>query len=239
MTTAVQAKRILRQYRSVERAIGAARFFKTEKGEYGYGDVFIGVTVPDTRKVAKQFSNLPLNEIGKLLMSKIHEDRLLALIILVIQFEHGDERTRRDIYRFYIAKRSAVDNWDLVDTSASRIVGSFLLNHHRERSILTKLALSDRLWDRRIAVIATLAFIEKKSSAEIFMLARMLIDDPHDLMHKAIGWMLREVGKRIGRDEECKFLDVYASKLPRTALRYALEHFEPPLRDHYMKKRIP
>lgn len=226
----------LRRHASKERAIQSTRFFKTGVGEYGYGDRFIGVTVPDTRKVARLFQDAPLSVLKTLLESAIHEERLLALLILIAQYERGVAAEQKRIYRFYLENITRVNNWDLVDTSAAKIVGSHLLTHPVEKKLLMKLARSLNIWERRIAVIATFAFIQAGSSGELFMLAEKLLADPHDLMHKAIGWMLREVGKRIGREEEKRFLDEYADRMPRTALRYALEHFSEKERKYYMQK---
>jgi 3-methyladenine DNA glycosylase AlkD len=230
------AKRALRALATPERALGAERFFKTQKGEYGYGDVFIGVTVPDTRKVARQSIALPLGEIKKLLLSAIHEDRLLGLIILVQQFKKGDRKVQKQIFDLYLKMRGRVNNWDLVDVSAPQIIGQYCLQYGGGMEILTSLASSKVLWQRRMAIVATLAFIRAGSSKECFAIAQHLLDDQHDLIHKAVGWMLREVGKNIGRAEERKFLDSYVQDMPRTALRYALEHFDPQERSVYMKK---
>lgn len=239
MKNAKTAKALLGEFSDPLSAQGAARFFKTRKGEYGHGDIFIGVTVPDTRKVAQQMHDLALSEIEKLLKSKIHEERLLALIILVGQFKKGNAIERKTIFDFYLAHTSAINNWDLVDVSATVIVGEYLLEHREEKHLLLTLASSSDLWERRIAVIATFAYIKVGSSREIYQVAEKLLCDEQDLIHKAVGWMLREVGKRISRDEEKKFLDKNAPLMPRTTLRYALEHFTLRERMSYMKKHTP
>lgn len=239
MENAKHAKALLAELGSPTRALGAARFFKTGKGEYGHGDIFIGVTVPDTRKVARRMSTLSLSEIAKLQRSKVHEERLLALLILVGQFERGALTTRQAIFDFYIAHMRWINNWDLVDTSAATIVGGYLLANPEQKDILRTLAHSSDLWERRIAIIATFAFIKDGSSSEFFNVAEIVLYDEQDLIHKATGWMLREVGKRISRTEERKFLDTHAAHMPRTALRYALEHFSEKKRSYYMKKHTP
>lgn len=193
-------------------------FFKTGKGEYGEGDVFIGVMVPDVRKIAKQFVDLSLTDVQELLSSRIHEERVLGLFILVDRFERSSDRER--IVNFYVKHRSCVDNWDLVDLSAPKILGVWLLD--KPRYILYDLASSKSLWDRRIAVVATLAFIRVGQFQDTLRLAELLLQDKHDLLQKAVGWMLREVGKKDQRVLEA-FLRKHHKNLPRTTLRYAIE----------------
>lgn len=217
-------KKHLRTLATEERAQGSARFFKTGKGQYGEGDKFIGVTVPDARSVAKAYKDLSLPEVETLLSSKVHEERFVALEILVIQFEktvkEKNTKTQKTIVDFYLAHTDRINNWDLVDTSASYILGAYL--YDKDKKILTKLAKSTLLWERRIAIIATHYFIRQGRFDETLALALLLRTDEHDLMHKAVGWMLREAGKK---DEKalCNFLDQYAPTLPRTTLRYAIE----------------
>lgn len=220
-----EVRRALAALGSAERATAAARYFKTGKGEYGEGDVFLGVPVPQQRKVARAFAALPLPDVRALLKSKRHEERLTALMILVRQYERGDEAEQRARYDLYLRHTKWVNNWDLVDSSAPQIVGGHLLR--RNRAVLTRLAKSKSLWERRIAVIATYAFIRAGEAETTFALARLLMDDPHDLIHKAVGWMLREVGKRVGEDALRGFLDENVARLPRTALRYAIERLPP------------
>lgn len=212
----------LKKLGSKKKAAASAWFFKTGKGQYGYGDVFIGVTVPEQRKIAKQFKNFPLPEIKKLLLSKYHECRLTALIILVAQFQAGDKAMQERIAKFYLANTKRVNNWDLVDSSAPYILGAYLLD--KDRSILYKLVKSKNLWERRIAILAAGAFIRHNDFKDGFALSELLLSDTHDLMHKATGWMLREVGKR-SRPALVRFLNTYKAQMPRTALRYAIEHF--------------
>ncbi|MFA6416077.1 MAG: DNA alkylation repair protein [Candidatus Paceibacterota bacterium] len=239
----VEAKKELKKLANPIQAEILQRFFKTGRGQYGEGDIFLGVKVPQTRKVAKQFRELPLAEVEKLLHSKIHEERLLALLILIQKFQLSGEGEQRKIYRLYLknlkgtcrvgAQRFyAINNWDLVDLSAPQIVGTFLLD--KNRSELYRLARSKHLWSRRVAMISTFAFIKKQQFDDSLKLAEILLTDKHDLIHKAVGWMLREVGKRDLVAEE-NFLKKYAGTMPRTALRYAIEKFPPVKRQFYLK----
>ena len=207
------------------------RFFKTGPGDYGAGDQFIGVRVPALRRAVREFRGLALADIGKLLQSPIHEERLLALLLLVDAYDGGDEPQRAVIYRLYLDRTTCINNWDLVDSSASGIVGRHL--EKRPRKILFTLARSTDLWERRIAVLATFHFIRRHEFAEIIKLTGMLLTDPHDLIHKAVGWMLREVGKR---DEPLlrTVLERHASQMPRTMLRYAIEKLPEPERQHWL-----
>jgi 3-methyladenine DNA glycosylase AlkD len=216
------------------RAKASAWFFKTAPGQYGHGDIFWGVTVPTQRRVAKSFSDLPLTEISKLLKHKVHECRFTASLILVKQYERADEKEREKLSRFYLKHRALVNNWDLVDLSAPRILGRQLLKV-KDRSILYKLADRKNLWERRIAIIATLAFIQQGQYRETLKLAKLLLTDQHDLIHKAVGWALREVGKRSLETEE-KFLKQHSAVMPRTMLRYAIEKFPESKRQFYLKQ---
>lgn len=208
-------------------------FFKTGKGEYGEGDVFLGITVPETRKIAKKHVAMQLNEVSELLHSKIHEHRLVALLILVEKFKKTDENGKKKICDFYLENSKNVNNWDLVDLSSHKIVGQYLLD--KNKNILYKLARSNNLWQRRIAIIATFSFIKEGKFADSFKIAEMLLGDRHDLIHKAVGWMLREIGKKDQKAEE-KFLMKHYRKIPRTMLRYAIERFDDKKRKFYMKK---
>lgn len=191
-------------------------FFKTGKGQYGEGDVFIGLKVPQSRQLAKKHSGIALEGVKELLYSKIHEERLVGLLILVLRFKADPE----GVARFYLDNLSQVNSWDLVDTSAPAILGAYLKN--RDRSILYKLARSERLWDRRVAIITTRHFIRSGDYGDTLKICEMLLGDSHDLIHKAAGWMLREVGKRDTAAEET-FLQKHCKKMPRTMLRYAVE----------------
>lgn len=211
-----------------------ARFFKTGKGQYAEGDVFLGITVPAQRKVAVEFKALPLSEIGVLISSKYHEFRLTALLILVWQYEHCKDVTlKKFMVDFYLKNRKFINNWDLVDSSARQVLGDWLLD--KDRAILYKYAVSKDLWERRIAIIATFRFIMEKDFADTLKICEILMEDRHDLIHKATGWMLREIGKRDQKPLR-GFLDKYSKKMPRTMLRYAIEHFTPELKKKYMSR---
>lgn len=231
--TAKAVSKELKRAGTPEKAKGFAWFFKTKEGEYGFGDVFYGVMVPQQRAIAKQFHDLPLPEIAQLLQNKVHECRLTALMILVGQYVRADEKGKARIVKFYLANRARVNNWDLVDLSAPYILGDYLRTH--DRTILYKLAKSQVLWDRRIAIVATAMLIRHDEYEDTLRVSEILLGDKHDLIHKAVGWMLREVGKRSLAAEE-KFLKRHKAKMPRTALRYAIERFPEPIRKEYLKK---
>lgn len=276
-----------------QKALILQRFFKTGKGEYGEGDVFLGITVPQSRKIALKYKNLPLSDARSLLKSKIHEERLIVTLILVYNFEKGSDESRKKIFEFYLKNTKYINNWDLVDLSAPKIVGEYLrmaarsfphvasdaqlakanksklnsrssLNESRhiksdfkkggglalnslangkaprnEKQILLELARSKNLWERRISIIATYQFISKDKDPEwTFIIASILISDKHDLIQKAVGWMLREVGKRISEKTELKFLDKNYKHMGRTALRYSTERFPPSIRVKYLQGKI-
>ena len=233
MMQAENVKKDLRNLANFGKANLLQRFFKTGKGDYGEGDIFLGVMVPNTRKIAKKYTNLDLKEIKKLLYSKIHEERLCALFILVEQFLRIKEK-RKDIYNFYIKNAKQINNWDLVDLSAPKIVGGYLLD--KPRSILYKFSKSKNLWERRISILSTFAFIKAGDYSDSFRLAKILMNDKHDLIHKAVGWMLREIGKKSIKDE-IQFLNKHYKKMPRTMLRYAIERFPEEKRQFYLKKQ--
>ncbi len=234
--TAAAARRHLRSLADPEAARVAAWFFKTGPGEYGEGDRFLGIRAAPLRAAAKRFAALPPGQIGRLLASRWHEDRSLALLVLGDRFRRAGRAERREIVRFYLGRTDRVNNWDLVDLSAPHILGAWLLD--RPRGVLTRLAGSRNLWERRIAVLATLAFIRQGQFDDTLRLARRLSDDPHDLMHKAVGWMLREVGKRDAAVLR-GFLDAHGPRLPRTALRYAIERLRPAERRRYLAMERP
>lgn len=210
------------------------RFFKTGPGEYGEGDRFLGVTVPDQRKLAKKYRDLHWLDTIRLLKSDFHEERLTALLIMIHQFERGDVLTRGRIFRFYVNGTRYINNWDLVDISAYKICGPYLMD--KDRSFLDKLAQSRDLWKRRISIITTFHFIKNNEFEDTLRIARILLHDKHDLIHKAVGWMLREVGNR-DRSAERQFLDAHATVMPRTMLRYAIEKFPEGLRKDYLNRR--
>lgn len=212
------------------------RFFKTGPGEYAEGDKFLGVRVPEIRHLVKLSDGLAEGEVCQLVESPIHEERLLGLLIWVRRFEKGEELECRAIYRAYLARTKFINNWDLVDTSAPQIVGGWLREHRVEMKKLATLARSNCLWERRIAMLATFSFIRAGDTAPAVDIAEHLVNDPHDLIHKAVGWMLREAGKR---DPAClqAFLRNYAATMPRTALRYAIEKLSPAERRKWMEKK--
>ncbi len=230
---AQQVTAALDQHASVSKAKANAWFFKTDPGQYGAGDEFIGVTVPEQRRVAKQFKTLPLAEIEKLLHSPIHEHRLTALIIMVGQYQKGDEDTKKHIAGLYHKNRAFVNNWDLVDSSAPYILGDYL--RHHSRNVVDRLAKSKSLWDRRIAVLTAGAWIREGDFDWTFKLAEQMMADREDLIHKATGWMLREVGNK-DQAALLTFLDTHYRQMPRTMLRYAIERLTPDQKRHYLAK---
>ncbi|MDP3970541.1 MAG: DNA alkylation repair protein [bacterium] len=225
-------KQDLKKVSEPDRIADYQRFFKTKPGEYGENDLFIGVRVPAQRKVAKDYYHLSLQEIQELLNSKIHEHRLTALIILNYKFKKASEVDRNKIYKLYLKNINNINNWDLVDSSAHFVVGEYLRDKSREP--LYKLAKSKDLWEKRIAIISTFKFIQHDDFDDSLKLAEILLQDEHDLIHKAVGWMLREVGNRDKKVEE-KFLRKHYKKMPRTMLRYAIEKFPKNERDKYLK----
>jgi 3-methyladenine DNA glycosylase AlkD len=218
-----------------KRAQHSQRFFRTGPGEYGEGDVFLGITVPQIHKMAKQCTKLANKEIVELLQSQYHEERLLALLVLVAKFKQGDEKQQKAIYNLYLKHKKHVNGWDLVDLSAPNIVGAYLLN--LDKSMLYKLARSKSLWDRRIAIMATLPSIKQHQFDDTLNIAELLLQDKEDLIHKAVGWMLREIGNRDLAAEEA-FLHVHYQRMPRTMLRYAIEKFAETRRQQYLKGRV-
>ena len=230
-----QLKSTLQDLADDDKAKIMMRFFKTGKGEYGEGDILLGISVPNQRLIAKEFyQQVSLNDIKNLLNSNIHEYRLTALLMLVLKYEKSkDELVRKEIIDFYLAQTSQINNWDLVDTSCYKILGHYCFHQKREE-LLFELADSDDLWEKRIAIVSTMYFIKQKSFSIVPEIVLKNLNHSHDLMHKANGWMLREMGKM---DEEklIEFLDEYTLQMPRTTLRYALEKIDPILKDYYMK----
>ena len=227
-------QRELRRLGDPQRAGILQRFFKTGPGEYAEGDKFLGITVPQTRKLVRKYSHLTLNQVQTLFGSDYHEERLLAVLILVAQFKKADAELQQRIFRFYVKNKRYVNNWDLVDSSSPVIVGGFLRD--KERTLLYNYAQSKNLWDRRIAIMSTFTFIRVGDFSDSLALARILLQDSHDLIHKAVGWMLREIGKRDLTTEE-RFLDAHSSQMPRTMLRYAIEKFDKNKKQHYLGKK--
>ena len=221
----------LQKIRDPEKATILSKFFKTGKGQYGEGDIFIGIKVPQQRNIAKKYSSIQLDDIGQLLKSNIHEFRLTSLLILVLKFKKEDFDGKRKIVDFYLSYMENMNNWDLVDSSAPYILGDFLFD--KDKSILYALARSDNLWERRIAILSTFAFIKNNKFEDALNIAEILLFDKHDLIHKAVGWMLREIGKRDERTEE-EFLEKHYRKMPRTMLRYSIEKFDNDKKKFYL-----
>jgi 3-methyladenine DNA glycosylase AlkD len=233
--SAKEVQEVLRARASAADAVFLQRFFKTGPGQYGESDVFIGVRVPQTRIVCKQFRALPLVEIQKLLASPVHEHRLAALIIMTLQYPSANDVGKRALYELYVENLYGgnINNWDLVDASAEHIVGPYLAN--KPKDILYELARSKDVWQRRVAILSTFAYIKQGKSEITLKIAAVLLRDPHDLIQKAVGWMLRELGKRVDEKILTNFLDLHAAEMPRTMLRYAIERLTLKQRLYYMK----
>ncbi|MCK4781435.1 DNA alkylation repair protein [Candidatus Parcubacteria bacterium] len=243
MKSVIQLKKELKKISSPEQAKISERFCKTGKGEYAEGEIFLGIKVPDQRKISSNYQNLSLKEIGRLLDSKIHEYRLTALFILIKKYEKADAQEKKKIFDFYLKQTKNINNWGLVDISAPKIVGDYLLDNPRD--VLYKLAKSPpkagprrvgekNLWEKRIAIIACFTFIKNNDFKDALKISKILIKDEHDLIHKAVGWMLREVGKRNQQIEE-EFLKKHCKQMPRVMLRYSIEKFDEDKRKFYMK----
>ena len=226
-----QIKQELNSKANLEKAKILQGFFKTKKGEYGEWDIFLGITVPEVRKTAKKYINIELKELKQLLKSKVHEERLAALEILTFKYESSDNK--KQFYDFLIENIEFVNNWDLVDLTAPYIIGDYLLNSPRD--ILYSLAISDNLWERRISIVSTYTFIKNNEFNDTLKISEILLKDNHDLIHKAVGWMLRELGKKDQVLLE-KFLKKHSKSMPRTMLRYAIEKFDEKKRKFYLKR---
>lgn len=217
------------------------KFFKTGKGEYGEGDIFLGITVPTLRSVSKKY-DLSLNELQPLLDSKIHEHRMVALFILIKKYEiakkQQNKNKQKEIYGFYLKnlKKSNINNWDLIDLSAPNILGEYLFGNNKNAKILYDLAKSKLLWERRASILATFTFIKQKETKHTLKIAKILLNDKEDLIQKSVGWMLREAGKRASEKELTSFLDKHYKKMPRTMLRYSIERLNKKQKEYYMKK---
>jgi len=227
-----QLKTDLRKFANIERAKNLAWFFKTGPGQYGEGDKFLGIKVPESRSVARKYKNLSFDEILDLLHSPIHEERLVALLILIERFKKAGPKSQEKIYKFYLSNTKYINNWDLIDLSAHKIVGPYL--EDKPKDILKKLTRSNSLWERRIAVISTFHYINQGNYALSLEIAEMLLKDNHDLIHKAVGWMLREIGKRCSEKVLTDFLDNHTTQMPRTMLRYSIEKFPESKRKYYL-----
>ena len=232
MASAAEIQARLEQMGDPEDARFVQRYFRGGPGEYGEGDRFLGIRAPALRALAREYRGLPLEQVETLLRSGWHEARLLALLLMADAYPRADEAGREALYRTYLANTRFINNWDLVDSSAPHVVGAHLAE--RDRSVLDRLARSESLWERRIAILATQHFIRRGDFATTLHVAELLVDDPHDLIHKAVGWMLREVGNRDRAAEEA-FLRRHHRTMPRTMLRYAIEKFPPDLRQRYLR----
>ena len=229
--TAKQIRTTLKELGDPTIAAHSQRFFKTGKGDYGEGDQFLGIRVPVLRDQVKHYQSTPLLEVEKLLKSSFHEERLFALLLLVRKFSKGDNKEKTAIYHLYLSNTEYINNWDLVDSSAYQIVGVYL--ETKDRQILYQLAQSQNLWERRIAIMATFQFIRNQQFEDTLRLSELLLTDTEDLIHKAVGWMLREVGKRDVAIEKT-FLQQHYKTMPRTMLRYAIEKFSKQERQQYL-----
>ncbi len=229
-----QLKKDLSQLSNPVKAKILSRFFKTGKGQYGECDIFLGIPVPQQRKVANRYTHLLLNDLQELLNSKFHEHRLTALLILISKYRKAENSGKEEIFSFYLKNTENINNWDLVDLSAPRIVGDYLVN--KDRSILYKLAKSNSLWERRISILSTFIFIDNNDFEDALSISELLLHDKHDLIHKAVGWALREIGKRDHNVEE-HFLTKYCLQMPRTMLRYAIEKFDEKKRKSYLTQK--
>lgn len=231
----VALRKEIKSVSNTEKAKFLQRFFKTGKGEYAEGDLFLGIVVPVQRQIARKYKELSFTDLKKLITSKYHEERLIALLILVERFKKADEVEKEKIVSFYLDNRKGINNWDLVDLSAPKILGEYLLD--KDRKILYKFAKSDNLWEKRIAVLSTFTFIRNNDFNDALNIYEIVVNNNHDLIHKAVGWMLRELGKIELKTEE-KFLKKYYKTMPRTMLRYAIEKFPEKKRKDYLEGRI-
>ncbi len=229
----------LRAVATPGRAKANAWFFKTGEGQYGHGDKFLGITVPEQRKIARNYyKELSLDAIEQLLLSPWHEERLTALFMLVLLYQKGDSKVRQSVASLYLQHTKDINNWDLVDSSAAYILGPHLEKNPYKMKILRKFAVSHDLWERRIAVLTTFYYIRQGRADEALEIIELLKNDKHDLIQKAVGWMLREIGKNVGEETLTSFLDTNAHVLPRTCLRYAIERLDPSVRQKYMTQKL-
>jgi len=232
----MKASEEIRELADAEIAKNSLRFFKTDKGQYGFGDIFLGVRAPKIRLIAKKYIDISITDMKILIRSKYHEERFLGLIILVNKYSKTkDKKTINQLYKIYISSFKYINNWDLVDVTCPHVTGKYLID--KDRSILYKWAKSDDLWTKRIAIVSTFSFIRQNDLEDTFKIAEILLQDKHDLIHKAVGWMLREAGKRDLEKEEI-FLKKYYRDMPRTMLRYAIEKFPESKRQAYLKGTI-
>jgi 3-methyladenine DNA glycosylase AlkD len=231
----LEIRKEIKKQANPKQAVILQRFFKTGKGEYGEGDIFYGIKVPVQRTIAKRFKDLAFEDLKVLISAKVHEERLVAAFILVDQYKRGDEKKKKIVFDFYLKNRKGINNWDLVDLSAPKIVGAYLID--KEKELLYKFADSKNLWEKRIAIISTQTFIREHFFEDTLNISEILLQDKHDLIHKAVGWMLREVGNRDLETEE-EFLKKHYKTMPRTMLRYAIEKFPEQKRIAYLRGKI-
>lgn len=231
----LEIRKEIKKQANPKQAVILQRFFKTGKGEYGEGDIFYGIKVPVQRTIAKRFKDLAFEDLKVLISAKIHEERLVAAFILVDQYKRSDEKKKKIVFDFYLKNRKGINNWDLVDLSAPKIVGAYLID--KEKDLLYKFAVSKDLWEKRIAIISTQTFIREHFFEDTLNISEILLQDKHDLIHKAVGWMLREVGNRDLETEE-EFLKKHYKTMPRTMLRYAIEKFPEQKRIAYLRGKI-
>jgi len=237
MGSLVDLRKDLRKFGRPEKAKALKWFFKTGKGEYAEGDEFLGLKTDETRSVAKRYKDIEFKDIKCLLASKIHEERICAVMILVRRFEKGGVKAKKEVFDFYLKNIKGINNWDLVDISCPKIIGTYLFEAKLSRKVLYDLAKSDDLWKRRIGIMSTYFFIKQKDFVDTLKISEILLNDKHDLIHKAAGWMLREIGNRDLMAEE-RFLKTYYQKMPRTMLRYAIEKFPEIKRRKYLESKI-
>lgn len=235
MSNITKIQNSLKAKSSIEKKDILERFFKTCVGEYSYGDIFIGVNVPEIRAVAKEFAEVSLDEVIVLLKSPIHEERMIALYFMVDIYKKGDEQSKKEIFDIYISHTAYINNWDLVDTSCYKIFAPYL--HDKNKDIAFKFANSQNLWERRIAIVSTWHYIRLGEYKLTLEISNILLGDKEDLIHKAVGWMLREVGRKCGEDILSEYLDINYDKMARTTLRYAIERFKEPKRLEYLKRK--
>jgi len=231
----LEIRKEIKKQANPKQAVILQRFFKTGKGEYGEGDIFYGIKVPVQRTIAKRFKDLAFEDLKVLISAKVHEERLVAAFIVVDQYKRSDEKKKKIVFDFYLKNRKGINNWDLVDLSAPKIVGAYLID--KEKDLLYKFAVSKDLWEKRIAIISTQTFIREHFFEDTLNISEILLQDKHDLIHKAVGWMLREVGNRDLETEE-EFLKKHYKTMPRTMLRYAIEKFPEQKRIAYLKGKI-
>ncbi|XOU94850.1 MAG: DNA alkylation repair protein [Candidatus Kerfeldbacteria bacterium] len=233
MNTYNQLIKELKKLGNKTRALHSQRFFKTGRGEYGEGDIFLGIIMPVQRELTLKYLDLSLVDIQKLINSKIHEHRMVGLLIVTYRFKKANDKEKESLFKFYIKNSKKINNWDLVDVTCHKVVGVYLFD--KKRDLLFRWARSNNLWEKRLSIISTAFFISRNDLDDTYKISKILLKDDHDLIHKAVGWMLREAGKR-DKQRLVRYLDQYANKMPRTMLRYSIEKFTPKERKYFMNK---